>query len=987
MEFVLQRELPHQQRAVDAVCNALRGIQIVEPSQFFENPAIRLNDPVIKQNIDAVQYISRNGVQPEYRGFSDRENYLGLDIKMETGTGKTYVYTKVMFELHKQYGFHKFIIAVPNLAIKAGTAQFLMEEYVRRHFKDVCGYDTDMEICVIEAIKNKKRGHTYFPSAVAEFIRGTVQNSKRIYVLLVNMQLLTGSPMLTRSDYDYGAEGFYRPLDAIRAAKPVVLIDEPHRFSREQKAYKVITDEIQPQIIIRFGATFPESTSGRGKNRITTKDYQNLVYDLNACTAFNQNLIKGVIKEHFEPVSGRNEKVKILSVRKNDHAIFQYKKKGAEAKSYSLSPGESLSVISDAFDGVRVEQIVSSGVIFSNGIEKSTGEELDVEVYMTSYQEEMMRLALQRHFEAERNNFCGRTFKIKTLALFFIDDITSYRSGADGKNPYLRTAFERLLRERIEAVLDDLDEHEGEYREYLEASLADISACHAGYFSRDNSDSDENIAKEVDIILHGKKELLAFKKSNGEYNTLRFLFSKWTLKEGWDNPNVFTITKLRSSGSEISRLQEVGRGLRLPVDESGNRISNEEFQLNYIVDFTEADFAQRLVEQINSEVPQAVTITEERLHEAACKRGMTAADLFDILYRKGYIDWKKNIKPEKRESFFEDYPEFVSGIKGGKVKDRNKIRPKSVRIRAAVYNEMRTLWETINQRYLLVYDTELNDDLEDTVAAILEQGVFMDVVMSSVREVIEGKEGEMTAETASGVQYAVKRPLPYGEFLCCISKATNVPIQVLHKGFILYINRHGAIRSEYINESSIAVFVSKFIEWKNANIAGKFHYVKGNITQEATALTYADGSPREMIAQGRIGTKIKEGTPGKKYLYDTFAYDSQLELENITAADIDEVVVYGKIPRCSIAIPTTTGGMYSPDFMYIVRKKNGDKELNIVIETKDVEGKDSLRGEESIRISCAEVFFETLRKDGYNVRFHTQLGNKKMRQIINEVLM
>lgn len=986
MELVLQRGLPHQQRAVDAVCNALRGIQVTEPIQFFENPVIRLDDPVIRQNIDVVQYISQNGVQSEYRGFSDRGHYLGLDIKMETGTGKTYVYTNVMFELHKQYGFHKFIIAVPNLAIKAGTAQFLREDYVRRHFKDVCGYDTDMEVCVLEAVKNKKKGHTYFPSAVTEFIRGTIQNSKRIYVLLVNMQLLTGSSMLTRSDYDYGAEGFYRPLDAIRATRPVVLIDEPHRFSRDQKAYKMITDEIQPQIIVRFGATFPESTSGRGKNKTTKKDYQNLLYDLNACTAFNQNLIKGVVKEHFEPVSGRNEKVKILSVQKNDHAIFQYKKKEAEAKSYSLSPGESLSVISDAFEGVRIEQIASSSVKFSNGIEKTTGEELYVEVYMSSYQEEMIRLALQRHFEAERNHFCGRTFKIKTLALFFIDDIASYRSGSDGKNPYLRTAFERLLRERIEAVLDDLDERECEYRAYLEASLADISACHAGYFSQDNSDSDENIAKEVDIILHGKKQLLSFKKPNGEYNTLRFLFSKWTLKEGWDNPNVFTITKLRSSGSDISRLQEVGRGLRLPVDESGNRISNEEFQLNYIVDFAEADFAQRLVEQINNEIPHAVMITEERMHEVACKRGMTVANLFDILYSKGYIDWKRNINSEKRERFFDDYPEFVSGVKGDKIRDRNKARTKQVRIRADVYNEIRTLWETINQRYLLVYDTELDDDLENTVAAIFEQGVFTDVVMSSSREVIGSKDGQMITETASGVQYAVMRLLPYGEFLCRISKATNVPIEILHKGLILYRNKYGAIKPEYINESSIAVFVRKFIEWKNANIAGKFHYAKGSTVQEATALTYADGSPRDSIAQGRIGTKIKEGTPGKKYLYDTFAYDSGLELENITTADIDEVVVYGKIPRCSIAIPTTTGGMYSPDFMYIVKKKNGDKELNIVIETKDVEGKDSLRGEEQIRISCAEVFFEELRKEGYDVRFHTQLGNKKMRQIINEVL-
>lgn len=232
---------------------------------------------------------------------------------------------------------------------------------------------------------------------------------------------------------------------------------------------------------------------------------------------------------------------------------------------------------------------------------------------MSSYQEQMLRLALERHFETERQNFCNRIFKIKTLALFFIDDISSYRSDATGKSPYLLLAFERLLKERIEKTLSNLTEHETEYRSYLEASLADLSACHAGYFSQDNNDSDEEVAKEIDIILNGKKQLLSFRNTDSTYNTLRFLFSKWTLKEGWDNPNVFTIAKLRSSGSDNSKLQEVGRGLRLPVDENGNRISNEEFQLNYIVDFTEADFAQRLVDQINGEIPQASVITEERL--------------------------------------------------------------------------------------------------------------------------------------------------------------------------------------------------------------------------------------------------------------------------------------------------------------------------------------------------------------------------------------
>lgn len=181
------------------------------------------------------------------------------------------------------------------------------------------------------------------------------------------------------------------------------------------------------------------------------------------------------------------------------------------------------------------------------------------------------------------------------------------------------------------------------------------------------------------------------------------------------------------------------------------------------------------------------------------------------------------------------------------------------------------------------------------------------------------------------------------------------------------------------------MFIQQFHDWRSNNLQGRFHYAKSNTPVGATALTYSDGSPREDIAQGRIGTKIAPGTPSEKYLYDAFAYDSPLEQKNIMS-DIEEVIVYGKIPRSSIAIPTITGGMYSPDFMYVVRRTSGEKELNIVVETKDVENKSDLRGTEKAKIDCARVFFDMLSKDGYTVYFRDQLNNKQMAQIIKEVL-
>ena len=268
MDIILQQSLPHQQKAIDAIKNVFKDVRLSNPVQFYENPRFELTDSKILFNIQNLQ----TDIPLEYRNATTAGGCLHLDIKMETGTGKTYVYTKTIYELHKWYGVNKFIIAVPSLAIKAGTAQFIQDEYSRRHFTDGCGYGSEIELGVLEAPKNKKKGRSYFPSVVSDFVKGSCQDTKKIYVLLVNMQLLTNNQkrngrdtgLLWRDDYDYGAEGFYRPFDAIRATKPFVIIDEPHRFAREQKAFGVIMDEIQPQCIIRYGATFPKHLKDYG---------------------------------------------------------------------------------------------------------------------------------------------------------------------------------------------------------------------------------------------------------------------------------------------------------------------------------------------------------------------------------------------------------------------------------------------------------------------------------------------------------------------------------------------------------------------------------------------------------------------------------------------------------------------------------------------------------------------------------------------------
>lgn len=993
MELILQSSLPHQQKAVDAVADVFKDTWIKSPVNFYSNPEITIYRDGVGDNIRHIQGI--NKIPKEHGGYTHEATCLNLDIKMETGTGKTYVYVHTMFELHKRYGINKFIVAVPTLPIKAGARQFMEDEYAKRHFRDVCGYDAEIDLLTLEPPKKKKKGRQYFPTAVSEFVKGSCQDTKKIFVLLVNMQLLKDAKnyILSRNDYDGVVEGFCRPYNALKATRPFVIIDEPHKFSREQKAFGIIQTEIAPQCIIRFGATFPETTIGKGKSKKTVKDYQNLLYDLNACQSFNQGLIKGVAKEHFEPTSQKNEKIKLLSVIKNNSATFQHKQADAPTRSYQLQVGDSLSQISDVLTGLTIMSVNKNSIELSNGQVKTVGEEMDVDVFMSSYQEQMIRLALERHFETERRNFSGRTFRIKTLALFFIDDITSYRKNGDGKRPYILDAFERLLNEKLEETISKLSEQESRYREYLEASLKNIRACHAGYFAQDNSSSDESIAEEVNDILNGKKQLLSFEDKDGHPMLRRFLFSKWTLKEGWDNPNVFTIAKLRSSGSDISKLQEVGRGLRLPVDECGNRISNEEFTLNYIVDFTEADFANKLVEQINSEIPGSVTLSPTTVQQVAQKMGTDANMLLIELLTKKYVDLTYNIIPENKVSFFEEYPLFKSGLDTGKVKDRNSKPNHPIKIRKARFEELRDLWEKLNQRYTIWYEPELNSEIDNALDKILATGnIFNERVISSHRDIVTSDGGHMSSASNSGIQYTIDQALPYGVFLKRASCATNISLKKIHNAICRYTKVHGNIKESFFNEQAISALIQSFTDWKIETLQGRFKYKRTNSSIGMTALTYADGSVREEIAQGRIGVKIKEGDAAGKYLYDTKAYDSPLELDNIEA-DIDgglsgiaEVVVYGKIPRNSIAIPTIAGGTYSPDFMYVVKKANGEKELNVIVETKDVENKLTLRGIENAKLKCAEVFFKNLSAQGYNVHFRTQLNNKKMLQIVKEVI-
>ncbi len=980
MELILQGDLTHQTLPVNAIAEVFANIPS-ETVEIHSNPVFDFSSKRVAENIIAIKNNPENNITATQRSGAIVESPLGLDIRMETGTGKTYVYTRTIFELHKRYGISKFIIVVPTVPIKAGAQAFLTENYVSQHFADTMGYDTKIELSVVTPMKTKK-GKKIFPSSVRSFIGGNVPN--KIQVLLVNQQLIGGTAkVLSRNDYDTGVIDYFRPFDALRSTHPFVIIDEPHKFDRNKSTYKTIVEELAPQCIIRFGATFPKRTLGRGKNKIEVDDYTNLLFDLTAKDAFDQNLIKGVIKEHLEIPDVSEEKVKVMSTDKGKKVTLRHTK-GSSSSTVEFLPGDSLSRLSSDFGGITISEIGKDFIVLSNSQEKKIGEEFSVDAYSESYQEQMLRLALKRHFETERENF-ERPIRIKTLSLFFIDSIQSFRGDENGNGAWLREMFDKLLEEQIYYELSK--SCSDDYVAYLNATKADIAASRAGYFAQDNYESDEEIDKEVKAILHKKKELLSFE---GELGTCRFLFSKWTLREGWDNPNVFTITKLRSSGSEISKLQEVGRGLRLPVDELGNRISNEQFMLNYIIDFTEKDFASKLVDEINGQRNNEpiTTIPQPLLAQVAIKRGVDEMALMFELYTKKYItDTNRTINLDKLFDFYAEYPEFnISGIVGNKVKDRNAKESKGIKIRSARYEELRKLWEQLNKKYIIYFENEVDKLIEDSLPELLDNGIFSSQVIVSRREQLEIQDGAAVLMEASGVQqlYNGKR-IPYRDFLRRANRATSIPIVTLHNAIVRY-SQLAPFNQDYINETSLVRLVNKFNEWRAEHLQGRFNYrkVANNLTK-ATALTNADGTPKEVIAQGLIGTHMDNSIVSEKFLYDAIIYDSPLERENVLA-DIQEVVVYGKIPRKSVSIPTIADSSYSPDFMYIVKKTNGEQELNIVVETKSVENETELRGNEKIKISCAERFFDQLKIDGYTVKFCKQLNHESMKTIIYKIL-
>ena len=981
----LESNLIHQLNAINAVTAVFKETEFEQSLDKNKCSKIKFSNK-IKENIKAIQkgeyYIDNYNLPKFYHKNYMNSDYLNIDVKMETGTGKTYVYTRTMFELHKNYGINKYILLVPSVAIKEGVKQFLKSVYMKTDLQSLYA-GTELKLHVLDAQK-KVKGRKMFPSAITEFANGTNIGGKRIDVLLINSGMLTSKATMKKNDYDQTLLGKYtQPYETLREISPFVIIDEPHKFKRNQTTFKCLLDNINPQCIIRYGATFPEINP-------KVYDYENVVYNLGSCDSFNNNLIKGVEIEYITDEEKLKDqiKLKVLSINdvKGQSKSVRFQNENTK-KTFDLHLNESLSEIDSSFKGINIDRIKKGLVVLSNGMELHLKDSIYPKVFSDTYQNTMLRLALDRHFEKEKENF-KRLNRIKTLSLFFIDSIDSFRN--DG---YLRAQFENLLKnkfkEEIFKLKNSKNTRDKEYLEYLKYSLLNIKKTIAAYFSQDNSTDSEEVKKEVDKVLREKDKIIRIKDENGKYEPTRFIFSKWTLKEGWDNPNVFLIAKLRSSGSETSKLQEVGRGLRLPVDEYGNRISDEQMYLRYVIDYSEKNFADKLKKEINGDVEFELKITKEFLEKYAKTKNINIDDFLTELYFKKYVKPSTNeLIEENKQKFMDEFPELFKALENGKVIDINKNKNKNVariNVRENNFKKIEKLWNTINQKYYLHLQKIDDTILEKVISDILESNI--DGISTTITKIYKTKkvndDGSIDFNEEIGTSFTMKEEIKYCDFLKAIQKQTNIPMIKMHKGLVNYF-KNRSVSNKFFSKQTLQNFIKKYRLWYIKTFEERYAYEKLNIKVN-DPMRDNNGDLKKSIIRNDIGIFSDDIKVLDNYLYDSCCYDSQLEKDNITIdikSNIAEIEVFGKIPKRTIRIPTYADGTYSPDFMYIIKKKDGTKQLNLIVETKD---KKELDPEENRKINSAKKLFEEMQKQVKNVHFKKQLKDEKMVSIIESI--
>lgn len=945
----------------------------------FKNADLMLNDTVLLDNIHQVQRVQNLPLSDAL--VKTKVANLNLDIEMETGTGKTYCYIKTMFELNKQYGWSKFIIVVPSIAIREGVAKSL--EITADHF--------------LESYQKKARFFIYNskePHHLESF-----SSDAGINVMVINVQAFNATGKDNRRIYEV-LDNFQsrRPIDVISANRPILILDEPQKMEGGKTLDSLVN--FNPLMVLRYSATH--------------KTNHNKIHRLDALDAYNQKLVKKIAVRGIsvKGLAGTNAYLYLQSIeissQKPPVAVVEFEQKlaGGNIKRVNrkLGKGDNLFDLSNELEQYRDGFVVSDinanadTLSFTNGVELTVGDAIG-DVDETTLRRIQIREAIKAHFDKEIVLFKKG---VKVLTLFFIDEVAKYRdySASDEKGEYAR-----IFEEEYALYLKDLLRYETPYTDYLKGIQAEKT--HNGYFSIDKKTKravDSKVASRgenagqsddvdaYDLILKDKERLLSLAEP------VRFIFSHSALREGWDNPNVFVICFLKHPdyNNVVTRRQEVGRGLRLSVNQDGNRMDHPSTVhdvnvLTVVASESYTEFVAALQKDISDSLSERPRIADKAFFigkivvTAAGTITVTedqAADIEFYLIQNGYVDKKRNVTEkyhqDKKNDALAKLPDDL-GLLGEQVfklvdsvfsesqlpdigDDR---KPKKNPLNANFEKkEFKALWERINRK--AAYSVDFNsDELVQKTIAVLNSKGSDGLRVTPLQYTIQ--QGEQIASvTYDGLQEGTAFKLKSTE-----TQANQTSIHSLVKYDLLGKLAEGTQLTRRT--------VAQMLKGLDADVLAQFKTNPESFIAEAVRiineqkatvivehLAYdptEDKFELDIFTTGQTKQDFsKAGEKLRRHIYDYVVTDSNIEREFVKELDAsNEVVVYAKLPR-GFLIPTPVGD-YNPDWA-ISFKEGAVKHIYFVAETKGSISSMDLREIEKTKIKCARKFF-----DGMNRRF------------------
>ena len=948
----------------------------------YKNENLRPNADELLQNIRTIQ--SENNIR-----LSDhlvRElGCCSLDVEMETGTGKTYVYIKTMFELNKRYGWSKFIVVVPSIAIREGVKKSF--EITTDHF--------------MELYHKKARFFIYNSSNLNQL--DAFSSDSGINVMIINTQAFAAS--LKEDGRSKEARIIYskrdefasrRPIDVIAANRPIVIMDEPQKMGGEvtQKALK----SFNPLFCLNYSATHAKQ--------------HNLVYVLDALDAYNKRLVKKIEVKGFEVKNFRGtdqylymESI-LLSPKKPPQVRMELEiryQKSINREFRILSVGDNLYYISgemEQYKGFSISEIdpIAGTVTFTNGDVIRKGDVVG-DVSERDMRRVQIRETIISHFEKEEQNF---DMGIKTLSLFFIDEVAKYRQyDADGNE--VLGEYGRVFEEEYIAVLN-------EYRHMLNPAylsyLDGISATdtHKGYFSIDKktgravdstlkrgSEFSDDISA-YDLILKNKERLLSFEEPT------RFIFSHSALREGWDNPNVFQICTLKHGGdSSTQKRQEVGRGLRLCVNQAGDRMDAETCgdnvqvinTLTVIASEGYSDFVRDLQEQTRAVLydrptkanieyftgktiavdGQNVKITEtqaKQIYKYLLKNDyITDDDAIAQDYRDDLATHRLAPLPEALAPMADEVHRLIQSIFDESILremfvDGNKTKAPENPLNDRFYKEaFQALWKAINHKYAYTVDFDSEELIRNAIATIDEK-LFVSQLQYTVSQASqrseltndmmrEGSSFNAVKTRTSTLKHAETSQIKY-DLIGKIAEGTVLTrrtVAAILKG----IRASTFMMFRHNPEEFIAKAIRLIREQKATMIVEHITYDQIDGSYDSSIFT-AEKHGKSLEDAFRASKAIQD------YVYTDGTADKSIERQFVESLDGSaEVNIYAKLPR-GFSIPTPVGH-YSPDWA-IVFHEGKVRHIYFVAETKGTMDTLNLRPIEKAKIDCARKLFSTL---------------------------